>query len=373
MDGRFIEFLLVLAGLALSPFLFRRFPTPGEQDRSTRTNADAGEPDLSVVIPARNEEASLPLLLSDLAQQTVRPREILVIDDESLDGTARVAREGGATVLSLAGKPEGWVGKSWACQRGADAAAGEWLLFLDADVRLGPDAVERLAAECDEDGETLSVQPWHAMERPHEQLSLFFNLVQAAANGLCLPKGRPSGLAGPVILIRRLEYGSVGGHEAIRGSIVDDMALGERLRRAGRPFRVLLGDRGLSYRMYRDGLRTLLQGFVKNQSAGAARIPWDLLLATFLWITSCTSVPYQWIRALAGLDLAWLVVYSVLYPAWVLELRRIARRFGTFGWPTLAAYPLALLAFHGVFVVSLAKRVLRRPVTWKGRRIRPGR
>ena len=82
---------------------------------------------LSIIIPARNEEENLPTLLRSLAAQSVRPGEIIVVDDASTDHTAEVARQNGARVVNSLPLPEGWRGKTWACHQGAQAAAGQKL------------------------------------------------------------------------------------------------------------------------------------------------------------------------------------------------------------------------------------------------------
>ncbi|MBK9922452.1 MAG: glycosyltransferase [Elusimicrobia bacterium] len=102
--------------------------------------------DFSVIIPARDEARRLPALLESLQNQSLRPLEILVVDDHSTDGTTDVARRVGARVIASAPLPAGWRGKTWACQQGAREARGPWLLFLDADLRLLPGALARIAA-----------------------------------------------------------------------------------------------------------------------------------------------------------------------------------------------------------------------------------
>ncbi len=101
-------------------------------------------PSLSVIIPARNEAHNLPTLLGSLAAQSVRPCEILVVDDGSTDRTAEVARELGARVIASEPLPEGWRGKTWACHQGAQAATGELLCFVDADTWFEPGGLARI-------------------------------------------------------------------------------------------------------------------------------------------------------------------------------------------------------------------------------------
>ena len=88
---------------------------------------------LSIIIPARNEETNLPTLLRSLTAQSVRPLEILVVDDASTDRTPGIARQNGAQVIPSLPLPAGWRGKTWACHQGAQHASGQLLLFLDAD------------------------------------------------------------------------------------------------------------------------------------------------------------------------------------------------------------------------------------------------
>ena len=114
---------------------------------------------ISVIVPARDEEHNLPALLDTLREQTLAPVEVLVADDGSTDGTATVARQAGATVVPVREMPPGWTGKTWGCWTAAQQATGELLVILDADTRLAPDALQRIAAS--HRGGLLSVEPWH--------------------------------------------------------------------------------------------------------------------------------------------------------------------------------------------------------------------
>ena len=359
-----IELIIVLIGLAATAVLFYRFPVlPGIR----RGKADY--PAVSVIIPARNEADDLPLLLMDLRRQTIPVFEIIVADDGSEDATARIAAACGARVITLNGKPEGWAGKPWACQNGADAARGELLLFLDADVRLGPEGIETLLQAYTSERCTISVQPWHQTEKIYEQLSLMFNLVQIAANGTALPRPLNLGLCGPVILIARQDYSRAGGHAGVRKSVVEDMALGRQMKKAGLPYRLFTGNQAVAFRMYGHGLRELLQGWVKNLAAGAAQTPSPVFLLVFFWIASLTSVPLQIVKFAVTANWPWLAVYAVLHMAWIALIAVLARRAGRFLVWAYFFYPLLMLSLLGVFAVSLFRRVFKLKVTWKGRAI----
>lgn len=362
MTGILIELAIVLIGLAVTAVLFYRFPAlPAIHDNAGRF------PSVSVIIPARNEEANLPLLLGDLRVQTLPPYEVLCVDDASEDATAQVAMAHGAKLISLPNKPEGWTGKTWACQNGANAATGDLLLFLDADVRLGKDGVKKLLQAYREHNCTISVQPYHQTEKLYEQLSMLFNLVQVAANGTALPKPRNTGLYGPVILMARSDYAAVGGHESVRKCVVEDMALGTRLKKTGLPYRLFIGDSDVSFRMYASGLRGLLQGWLKNMAAGAARTPLPVFLMVFFWIASLASVPLQIIKFSVAGNLPWLLGYSALYVVWVAILMALARRIGRFRAEAAVFYPVGMITMLGVFAVSAFRRLFGLGAAWKGR------
>lgn len=359
-----IEFVVVLIGLAITPMLFYRFPRLPE--------VKSGEmvfPKVSVIIPARNEEHNLPLLLNDLNGQSFIPFEIICVDDDSSDLTAQIAEASGARVLSLHDKPDGWTGKSWACQNGADAAKGELLVFLDADVRLGHNAILRLMQAYSDCGCTISAQPFHKTEKAYEQLSMLFNFIQIAANGTALPKPLGVGLYGPVILIPKSEYNRIGGHESVKMSIVEDMALGHRLKENGLSYLLFIGDKELSFRMYGDGLKALLQGWLKNMAAGAAKTTPSVFVMVFFWITSLISVPLHVIYFSISGNSLWLVMYSLLYIVWATILSSLSKRIGQFRPLATVLFPLQMVVFLGVFAVSVFKKIFRLNVIWKGRAV----
>lgn len=360
-----IELVIVLVGLAVTAVLFYQIPTLPAVNENL-----SNYPTISVIIPARNEEHNLALLLADLSAQTLPNLEIICIDDESEDSTGQVALENGAKLITLKSKPEGWTGKSWACQNGADAATGELLLFLDADVRLGPNGISRLLSAYLQQGCTVSVQPYHKTEKMFEQFSMMFNLVQIAANGTALPKPRNIGLYGPVILISRQDYKKVGGHESVKASIVDDMALGSQLKKAGLHFCLYIGNCEVSFRMYADGLHSLLQGWIKNMATGAAKTPFLVFMMVYLWIASLLSVPLHIVIFIILMNWIWLVVYSIIYIIWVCLLAVLTRRIGKFHVWGVILYPILMLVMLGVILVSAFKKLFGLKVTWKGRSIR---
>ena len=323
---------------------------------------------VSVVVPARDEAATLPALLESLHELAVRAGEVVVVDDGSRDATASVARAAGATVLAAGDPPAGWTGKAWACHVGARATSGDLLLFLDADTRLAPDALAGLLDARDEHGGLVSVQPFHTVLRPYEQLSAYFNAVGVLASGVFRrhPAGRPMAF-GPCLLTSRADYELAGGHAAVRAEILDDVQLAVAYRRADLTVRCYAGDRSVWMRSYPGGLRQLAAGWTKNFASGASAAAPGPTLGAVAWVCAHHAVAVGAALALADGSLAlWALAWTLA--AW--QLRSVLRRLGSFRWWTWALFPVCLIAFDLIFARSLALTLVRRSVRWRGRDVR---
>jgi 4,4'-diaponeurosporenoate glycosyltransferase len=322
--------------------------------------------DLAIIIPARNEEQNLPTLLRSLATQSVHPREIIVVDDASTDRTAAVAREHGARIISSQPLPEGWRGKTWACHQGALAATGERLLFLDADTWFELEGLACVLAEFQAaGGGALSVAPYHVVRDFHEQFSAVFNLVMLAGTGAFTVLGDrypQRGLLGQFLLIDRAAYQRVGGHEAVKGRILENFWLAKQLRAANVPLHCRSGRGVFSFRMYPEGWRQLVAGWTKGFASGAGQTPLPILLLIIAWLGGLFFAPIGVV--IGGAPLLWLAVYGLCAAqvAWLL------RRAGTFHWSAAIFYPGLILFFFAVFTRSVFRS--GKTVSWKGRNIR---
>ncbi len=338
----FVFVALWLLGWLLA-FLWRR---PAESSVIATAN------DLSIIIPARNEAHNLPKLLKSLRAQSITPREVIVVNDGSTDGTAALARQFGATVIDSAPLPEGWRGKTWACHQGAAAAQGAMLLFLDADTWFEDGGLERmLRVPCDG---ALSIAPYHAVQELYENLSLFFNVSMIAGTV-------PNGLLGQSLLVSRPHYHLAGGHESVRGKILENFRLAQQFREAGLPVTSIIGKDIFSFRMYPEGLRSLLQGWTKGFAAGAGGAPAGKLLLVVLWMIGLMMPP---LMLLQQLDL-W--TWGGGYILCAFQLVWMARSLGSFSLAVIATYPLPLVFFFGLFGWSKIKS--GKQVQWKGRNI----
>ncbi len=305
---------------------------------------------LSIIIPSRNEEHNLPVLLRSINAQSSRPLEVLVVDDGSTDRTAAVAREFDATVIASQPLPDGWRGKTWACHQGAQAARGELFLFLDADTWFEPDGLAKILANYT--GGALSVGPYHAVRQPYEQLSAFFNLVMTAGTV-------PGGLFGQMLLVDQESYRRVGGHAAVKGRTLENFFLASLFRQAGIPVRSVTGKGKLAFRMYPNGLRELVEGWTKGFASGAGQTPKPRLLLIVAWMIGLM---------LPVVLLPFTVWAAVAYALCAVHVGWVSRQVGAFRWYATFLYPVPLIFFFVVFTRSALRS--GKQVTWKGRAIR---
>ena len=357
--------LLLLAAAVVPLWLLRDLRTIPPAPRSAAARA------VSVIVPARDEERTLPTLLASLDSLPVA--EVVVVDDSSSDDTSAVAVAAGARVVVAArARPAGWTGKAWACHTGAEATSGDLLLFLDADTVLSPGAIDGLLLLHRSHGGLVSVQPHHRVVRAHEQLSAYFNAVALLASAAFTgrPTTRPMAF-GPCLLTSRDDYERAGGHRAVRGEILDDVRLARAYDRAGLPVTCVAGGGSISMRSYPDGLAQLVAGWTKNIASGASAASPLASLATVLWICAHHVVAVGALTAVSGVATGRADASALLWAlAWLvaaLQLRSVLRAAGTFRWWTWALFPLPLLAFDLVFARSALLTVVRRSVRWRGR------
>ena len=259
--------------------------------------------------------------------------------------------------------PAGWTGKAHACQRGADAARGDVLVFLDADVEPSGAAVGRLAALAVRTGGVVSAHPRHRVVKAYERLSAGPALVALLGAGTGGPARRgwwrrPFAF-GPALAIPTPAYRRIGGHASVRASIVDDVSLAARADRAGVPVTTLLGGSDLTYRMYPEGPRGLVEGWTKNLAAGGRAVPPVRLAAAVVWVTAV-------LHAAAG-PVVLSPAGTAVYLLFALQFLVLTRRIGRFGAVTALLYPVALAAFVVLFVWSLALTAGPGRVRWRGR------
>jgi len=323
---------------------------------------------LSVIIPARNEEKRITPLLDSLRKQKKQGFEIIVVDDESTDKTAEVAKSFGVTVIQSKPLPKGWRGKSWASHQGALAAKGDVFVFLDSDTYLKKDGLNLIIERFFEKETPLSVQPYHQMKRPYEQLSLFFNLIVMMSTNSYTPfqhKLKPLVFFGPCQVIKKEDYMKIGGHEKVKGSILEDIAIGKRFIENDQKIRSMAGRGAICFRMYPDGIKDIFLGWSKNFATGAFSIGVLNLVLISMWISGVFGSATVFFLDITSLD----PIKYGLYLLFGLQIYWMARRIGNFSPFVIILYPIHVLFFVLVFINSLFRTLFVKKVSWKGRDI----
>lgn len=328
---------------------------------------------VSVIIPARNEERTLGRLLDSLSAQTCRLWEITVVDDHSSDRTPDIAIAHGVTVLPSAPLPEGWLGKPWACNQAAKAATGDVLVFLDADTFLEPDGIARMLKAHEQVGGLISVQPYHHMEKGYERLAAFFNVITMAGTGafsLFKASVKPKGALGPCIICKRQDYSAVGGHSRVRAEVLESIGLADAFTEARLPVTCYGGKGTISFRMYPDGFRPMIDGFSKGFAVGAKSISLPMLVLLVAWVTGSASGTRHLIQSALGFGGGSVLLWAALYIGFSAQICWMLRRIGNFGLLPCILYPVPLIFFVIVFCRSLLLGMGVVKLSWKGRRVK---
>ena len=341
-----------------------------------KPGTDRDLPAVSVLIPARNEAHSIrAAVTAALASQDVT-LEVVVLDDHSEDETASIVRQMAAhdsrvRLETAPALPPGWCGKQHACAVLAHLAAHPQLVFVDADVRLAPDALARMAAFLQSSGADL------ISGVPHQETGTFAErlvipLIHFLLLGfLPLHRMRASrhpaygSGCGQLFMARRDAYEKMGGHAAIRASLHDGLTLPRAFRQAGLMTDICDVTRLATCRMYR-GFTELWHGLAKNATEGLAA-PATIVPATVLLLGGQVIPVLLFTYGLlapvstAGRVLACLAVAAAYYP-------RIGAclRFEQ-SWRGALLHPCGILLLLSIQWYALGRAVMGRPAVWKGR------
>jgi hypothetical protein len=354
MIAGMIALVLSAGPLALALDNLRRLRVPAPA---------AAEPAVSVLIPARNEAANIAQAVACVLASTGVALELLVLDDGSTDETAAILAgiaDARLRVLRGGTLPQGWSGKQHACARLAEQARHELMVFVDADVRLAPDALSRMAGFMARNRVGLaSGFPRQATASWAEMLLL--PLIHLLLLGY-LPMARMARHASPALgagcgqlfIARREAYRRAGGHGAIRASLHDGITLPRAFRRAGIMTGLFDATPLAVCRMYQDAAG-VWEGLTKNATEGMAKpaaLPvWTMLLAGG-HILPFLLLPGR--LAVAACACSW-GLRAVL--AW---------RFRQ-SWLSVALHPLGMAALLALQWAALLRAASGVKATWRGR------
>ncbi|HVB37111.1 MAG TPA: glycosyltransferase [Vicinamibacterales bacterium] len=339
-------------------------------------------PRVSIVVPARDEARSIREAVRSHLAQDYPDWEVIVIDDQSTDGTGAILDALAQTharlrVIHNTELPAGWLGKPHALQLGADAATGDLLLFVDADVRYAPGLLRAAVGRLEQQGwDFLSLLPRVEMEGFWERVLMpfvpgaFYTGLGLLANMDAVPWMAAGG--GPGSLIRRDVYRAVGGHAALASSVIDDVRLALLTKQHGYCCRLVRAEDLVRLRMY-HGFREVFDGFTKNVSHVYYGRTGLLLFALTAFFVTAQAVPPGVLLAAAVVhvpppDLALAGGAVAVALATRLVLQRVLRA------PLWAAatYPLQAVVWAAITTRSFYWRLVKNEVVWRGRRYDAG-
>jgi glycosyltransferase involved in cell wall biosynthesis len=344
-----------------------------------------GQPDLelSVIIPARNEEHSLPACLASLLVQSEpgfllgQQWEILIINDHSIDRTREIACEAAAShhgVIVL-DAPEldlsdrgGFTGKNNACWAAAQTARGRHLLFTDADTIHETNDISRSLREADRHKAVLlSYSPRQVVTGfwQHAVMPLVFSELASVYTMQQIndPVSSLAAANGQFILVERDAYFAVGGHRAIGKEILEDVALARNIKRAPYVIRFRNAPEALSTRMYRSTAQ-MIEGWTKNLAILFPK-PIALALWRILDLLLFAGLP------ILAFGIAWLVPWQryVILLIWVRTLWRFYSRVARSHFPptdiAISIFGVPLFAY--LLIRSVIHHRIKKNVVWKGR------
>jgi len=331
---------------------------------------------VSILVPARNEESNIAGCIQSLLAQDYPSFELLVLNDQSEDGTGEILEkmaenQPGLRVLDGAPPPAGQVGKNWACNQLAQQAQGELLFFTDADTLHQSGALRAIVtALLGEQADFLTGFPRQEVHTWGERLLVpFFSwalmsfIPLALAYRLRLPV--LSVAVGQVMLFRREAYLAIGGHAQKSSSIVDDLLLARQIQAAGMRWRVAFVADLISCRMYLSN-REAVNGFTKNLFAAfdfhllpflfvfiwLAVMFWEplIILLVMLFGQALQAQAHELIACLGLSILVWLIPYADMrIPLWLACL-----------------YPFTILA-NAIVAIQSVRHTLSGYLSWKGR------
>jgi chlorobactene glucosyltransferase len=357
-----LAFATAADGLMVLGAIYNSATAPRLEGREAEGKAGPS-PKVSLLIPARDEEENLSLLMPMLAALDWPALEILILNDESRDGTARIAASGRARLIDGRPLPAGWLGKNWACQQLAEEATGDILVFCDADVRPAPGAIAATV------GCMRAFRADAATGLPRQITGTWSEkAVLPVLLGLplmgFLPLAQVPRLRSPLVSIgcgqwfafTRAAYEALGGHAAVRREVVEDLALGRRVKEAGFTLVAFLSTRLIATRMY-TGFGSLWRGFSKNMvvltGTGFLRPP--AVLAAFALANLA-----PWLMPLCGYR-AWLIPLALWGIARWLTARALGEARWAWAWSPVGAALIPCIAARSWWLHR------SRAAHWKGR------
>ena len=375
--------LLLCSSLALAGSIVRRISVARKIPKLPERLEVSDEPLVSIIVPFRNEEGNLPNLLDSLKQQDYKNLEIILVDDQSTDNSTKITEDfakkvRNCKVVTVKDRPEEWVGKTWACEEGFRRAGGEWLLFTDADVQFKKDVVRKsLSYVISNKLEILTLTPrilcrsfWAKLIQP---VFHYFLMVLYSPLRVNNPNDKFGYVFGSFFLIKKSVYVSLGRHETVKSSLIEDRAFGALAKQKGAKMMMVYGNENFSS-VWATRLADVIHGMERivsfsvsvNPLRGVAFaivifvvmvLPFLVVLsALFLYLTGMQFSPI-----LSTLSIITSVLVLFASSIEVLGPLKLSPAY-------ILTAPLGGLLFIIAVITASYKNALRKRITWKGRK-----
>lgn len=348
-------------------------------------NLQGNPPLVSIIVPMRNEEKNARRCIESLISQCYPNLEIIAVDDRSRDNTLNILKElasryNDLRVIEGNPVPKGWVGKNYALWQGVKQSKGDWLLFIDADTVSEPYMLTSVMRYVDENNiDMLSISPFQILETFWERViqpvvlsSIYYTFPYGRVND---PRSKIAAANGQFILIRRSVYEAIGGHPAVKNSIVEDVALANLVKGLGYRLHFVKGRRLIKTRMYTN-FSEIWEGWTKNLFFELGR-KWSQVIFSLFILLACgfiAPVLFTWsfvnvlflgsrtLHSLLILAESAFLLALIIYNSWWQALKLFAiPRYYSF------TVPMGILIYIALIVSSTYKVVSGKGVIWKAR------
>ena len=333
----------------------------------------SGNPRVSIIVPARNEEEDIELSLTRLLELDYDNYEVIAVNDRSTDRTGeimgRVALSGSVRgrlrVIHHSELPFGWLGKTHAMWTATNEATGDWLLFTDADVLFKPDSVRRALAYAEaERADHVVLFPQMIMKRPGEYMMIaFFQTMFVFGHRpwkVADPKTRDHMGVGAFNLIRRSVYEAVGTYEALRMEVLDDMKLGKVVKNAGFAQRNVFGADLISIR-WAHGARGVVENLTKNFFA-VLSFQWWRTVISALGLAFLNLMPFLGVCLAHGWER---LPYAIALASMFLIYLGMSWRSGVPAY-YFALHPVSTALFVYTLLRSMFHTLRNDGIVWRG-------
>jgi glycosyltransferase involved in cell wall biosynthesis len=353
-----MEISLYLSALALALVIFNSLTIRVIKNTPTKVSGS-----VSVLIPMRNEEENVKACLSSvLAQKGLETLEVIAIDDGSTDNTSNEVKAFPIVELISGEKlPDKWLGKLWACQQLAEKSSGDYLVFVDADVRLSDYAVANSISKM---GNWDFISPYPRQLTSGFVQKIFQPLLQwswlSSVPLLIAQKYSIKSMAvanGQFLIIKRDAYFKSGAHAGIKTEVLDDLMLARNLLKQGYKGGVAEASNIATCHMYKNKME-LFKGYQKSLWKAFGSVPGTILAIALLIVTGILPIISTALGSASGLAAFGLITLS-----------RMISSLRTGSLPNSAIFhPLAILMLLGLILFSWFGK-LTNTITWRDRTV----